>query len=160
MNKWLLKDWRDWNRFNAMNYRVTEQAIRTRYCKFCTGRGGCNNFVAISNSLRAASTRWKATGRSIGTFIDETWSNEIKKWLGFNRFVNDEFFPRSNFHHLISLLAYPRGKLQTNREKEYLKRLKFNSENLRKLIYARIEIYWNSFFVKWKRTNRSLWNLY
>lgn len=116
------------------------------------GRGGCNNFVAISNSLRAASTRWKATGRSIGTFIDETWSNEIKKWLGFNRFVNDEFFPRSNFHHLISPLAYPRGKLQTNREKEYLKRLKFNSENLRKLIYARIETYWNSFFVKWKRT--------
>lgn len=64
LNKWLLKDWRDWNRFNAMNYRVTEQAIRTRYCKFCTGRGRCNNFVAISNSLRAASTRWKATVQS------------------------------------------------------------------------------------------------
>lgn len=41
-------------------------------------------------------------------------------------------------------MAYPRGKLQTNREKakEYLK---FNSENLRKLNYAQVETYWNSF---------------
>lgn len=31
--------------------------------------------------------------------------------------MNDEFFSRSNFHHLISPLAHPRGKLQTNREK-------------------------------------------
>lgn len=28
------------NRFNAMNRRVTEQAIRTRYCKFCREEEG------------------------------------------------------------------------------------------------------------------------